>query len=119
MLRIPCPKCHKVSYTTGVESFNSCTYCGFVFSGKFGPDKRSEPRVEQEIPFALSYQGQNFEASTADLSEKGVGIRIMGEPPIAVGDVLNLTIGNYSIAAKVMWVKKLPDKALAGLSRLN
>lgn len=119
MLRIPCPECEHLSYTKGVEYFNPCIFCGFVFSGKYGPSRRSEPRVEQEIPFSLSYQGQDFEATTSDLSEKGLGIKILGEPPIEAGDILNLMIGDLSIVAKVMWVKKVTDQVLAGLSRLN
>jgi len=119
MLRIPCPKCHKTSYTSDVESFCSCTYCGFIFSGKYGPDRRQESRIEKLIPFVLSYQDRDFEARTSDLSEKGVGINIFGEPPITIGDVLSFTIGDLSLKAKVMWVKKLSDGALAGLLRVN
>jgi hypothetical protein len=119
MLRIPCPKCHKISYTADVESFYSCNHCGFIFSGKYGPDRRQESRTEKAIPLVLSYQNRDFEAHTFDLSEKGVGIKISGRPPIKVGDVLNLIIGDPPIVAKVTWVKKLSDGALAGLRRLN
>lgn len=119
MLRIPCPKCHKISYTANVESFYSCNYCGFIFSGKYGPDRRRESRTEKVIPFAFSYQDRDFEARTFDLSEKGVGIKISGELPITIGDVVNLTIGDLSLMAKIMWVKKLSGGALAGLQRLN
>lgn len=119
MLRIPCPKCHKSSYTSNVESFNTCSHCGSVFSGKYGSDKRCEPRIEREIPFVLSYQGKDFAASTSDLSQRGVGIKIFGEAPIAPGDVLDLTIGDLYISAKVMWIKRLHDRSLAGLQRLH
>jgi len=119
MLRIPCPKCHKTSYTSDVESFCSCTYCGFIFSGKYGPDRRQESRIEKLIPFVLSYQDRDFEARTSDLSEKGVGIKISDGPPVTIGDVLNLTIGDLSIMVKVMWVRRLSDGALAGLQRLH
>ena len=118
MLRIPCPKCHNSSYTTYVESFNSCSYCGLMFSGKYGPDRRHETRMEQEIPFSLSYNGQNFKGSTFDYSKNGVGIKISGELPMAVGETLNLKIGGRPIMTKVMWIKKMSDRALAGLSKL-
>ncbi len=119
MLRLICPKCRKDSYSAGVESFSPCPYCGFIFSGKYGSDKRREERIKQEIPFGLSYQGQNLEASTVDLSEKGLGIKILGEPPLAGGDLIDFTIRDLYIKARVIWVKKLPDKSLAGLRRLN
>jgi len=119
MLRIPCPKCRKTSYTSDVESFRPCPYCGHIFSGKYGPDKRCETRIEQKIPFTLSYKGHEFEATTVDFSEKGLGIKIFAEAPIAMGDILNPTIEDLPILAKVVWVKNLPDQALAGLQRVN
>ena len=119
MLRLPCPKCRKASYTPDVESFNACPYCGLVFSGKYGSDRRRETRIEREIPFSLSCKGRDFEASTTDLSEGGVGIRIFGDPLLEIGDTVKVTIRDLSIVARVMWVKKLPDRAWAGLARLN
>jgi len=119
MLRITCPKCRKTSYTPDVESFYSCNYCGFRFSGKHGPDRRRETRVRKVIPFVLSYQNQDFEASTLDFSEKGMGIKISGKPSIATGDVLNLAVGTLSLLAKVMWTRGLPDGAVAGLEKLQ
>jgi len=119
MLRIPCPRCNKTSYTPDVESFHVCPHCGFTFSGKYGPNRRREERIKQEIPFVFSYQGKNLEASTVDVSERGLGIKIFSDLPIATGDILNLTIGDLSVVAKVVWVKKLPDKILTGLSKVN
>ena len=119
MLRIPCPKCRKTSYTSDVESFYSCNYCGFRFSGKYGPDRRRESRAGKVIPFVLSYEDQDFEASTSDISERGICIKISGKPPMIIGDVLNLVISGLPTAAKVMWIKKLSDGALAGLQRVH
>ncbi len=119
MLRITCPKCRKSSYTPDVESFYSCNYCGFRFSGKYGPDRRREARVGKVIPFVLSYQNQDFEASTLDFSEKGMGIKISGKPSIITGDVLDLAIGNLSLTAKVMWIIGLSAGAVAGLEKVH
>ena len=119
MLRIPCPKCKESSYTSDVESFKSCTVCGFIFSGKHGPEKRSEARIEKEIPFIFSHRGKDYEATTSDFSAGGIGIEIFGEIPITKDDVLTLTIRELCITARVMWIKKIPHKSLAGLSKLN
>lgn len=119
MLRIPCPKCKESSYISDVETFKACPVCGFVFSGKYGPDRRTESRVEKEIPFTLYYRGQDFEANTLDLSEKGIGIKIYGKPTVSTGDILNLTVGNTHITAKVTWIKRVNNTSLAGLSKLN
>jgi hypothetical protein len=43
----------------------------------------------------------------------------LGKAPIAKGDVLTFPIADSSINAKVMWVRKFPDKSLAGLQRIN
>jgi hypothetical protein len=119
MLKIFCPKCRKSTYTPDVESFNSCPHCGFVFSGKHGSDRRREPRVERQIPFDFSHEERNFKASTIDLSDRGVGIEVYGEVSIEEGDILTLTIEDTTIRAKIMWVAKLPNKARAGLEKLN
>jgi len=118
MLRIPCPKCRKTSYTSDVESFYSCNYCGFKFSGKFGPDRRRESRIEKVIPLMLSCQDQDVKASISDISEGGVRIQISGKPSIIIGDVLDITVSDYPMAAKVMWIKKLSDGAIAGLRKV-
>jgi hypothetical protein len=75
--------------------------------------------VERQIPFDFSHQDRNFTASTIDLSERGAGIEVYGEVSIEEGDILTLTIEDTTIRAKIMWVKKLPNKARAGLEKLN
>jgi hypothetical protein len=60
-----------------------------------------------------------LEASTTDLSKNGIGIQISGKPSISEGDVLKLPISDASVDAKIMWVKKDPDKSLAGLQKIN
>jgi hypothetical protein len=119
MLRIPCPKCHKIIYASEVETFHPCPYCGFIFSGKYGPEKRREKRTPQKSSFLFSFQGESLEASTTDLSKNGIGIQISGKPSISEGDVLKLPISDASVDAKIMWVKKDPDKSLAGLQKIN
>ncbi|MGB9715673.1 MAG: PilZ domain-containing protein [Thermodesulfovibrionales bacterium] len=119
MLRIPCPKCKDISYTSDVESFKPCPVCGFIFSGKYGPDRRTELRVEREVPFIFSFRGQDFKANTIDFSEKGIGIKIHGKTSVTIGDVLSFTVEDRKITAKVTWVKRVNDNSLAGLSRLN
>jgi len=118
MLRIACPKCGKTLYTSDVESFYPCLYCGSVFSGKYGPERRRERRAQNQIPFLLSFKGRNFEGSTLDFSKRGVGIKILGRAPISKGDVLTFPIADKFMSAKVMWVKKLSYKSLAGLRKI-
>lgn len=119
MFKYLCPKCGKNSYSAAEESFSPCPYCGFRFSGKYGSDRRREERVRQETDIVLACQGQHLDANTVDFSQKGLGIKIIGEPPFSVGDMTDLSMGGLQIKAKVMWVNKLSNKSLVGLQRLN
>lgn len=119
MLRLICPKCKKASYTSTVEPFVTCGYCRFVFSGKYGPDRRKEKRIKNEMPFIFSYQGQNIETCTTDFSKKGLGIKIFRVAPMEVKDILDISIGDLQFRAKVVWVKKQPDESLVGLSKVK
>ena len=119
MFTLTCPKCQRNSYSSAEEFFLACPYCGFKFSGKHGSDRRNEERVKHESPFDLVYQEQTFKASTIDLSEKGLSAKIFDEPPVTEGDILDLSIENTQIKAKVKWVHRLSDTSAIGLLRLN
>jgi len=119
MLRLICPGCKKDSYSSEVELFNICPYCGIKFSGRHGLDKRLEKRTPQDMPVVLSYQGMELQATACDISERGVGIRLQNSASVMPGDELDLTIGNTQVRAKIMWVKKLPNQSFAGLGKLH
>ena len=119
MFTLTCPKCQRNSYSSAEEFFLACPYCGFIFSGRFGPDRRNEERVRQEISFDFPCQEQVFKASTIDLSEKGLSVKISDELPVTEGDILNLSIENTQINAKVKWVHRLSATSAIGLLRLN
>jgi len=119
MVKYLCPKCGKNSYTTAEESFSPCPYCGFRFSGKYGSDRRHEERVREETAIVLACQGQHLDANTINFSQKGMGIKIGGEPPFLVGDTIDLSMSGLQIKAKVTWLNKLSNKSLVGLQRLN
>ena len=71
-------------------------------------------RIKQEIRFDFEYQGRRFQASTVDLSEKGLCIRVSGEPMVNVGDTVDLSIQARRFKAKVVWRKRLSDESLIG-----
>jgi hypothetical protein len=119
MLRLICPGCRKDSYSSEVELYNICPYCGIKFSGRHGLDKRLEQRIPQDLPVVLSHQGMEFRATTCDISEKGIGICLHDSASVMPGDVLDLTIGNTQVRAKIMWIKKLPNKSFAGLGKIH
>ena len=121
ILRLTCPGCSKDSYTPSAESFKPCPYCGLLFSGKYGTDKRSDVRQRKEIPFLFSYKGQNLRASTVNLSEGGLSVKIFGGPSLPVGDVMEFRLGDSEVKAQVLWAFDLrdPDVAVTGLKILD
>ncbi len=116
MIRLICIKCGKDSYREELLSYSPCPYCGFIFSGRHGADKRHKERINREIPFDLSYEAENYRAKTLNYSMEGLGIKIFGDPPLAANQSINLTIQDTSIKATVMWMKIMHDESLLGLS---
>lgn len=119
MIRLTCPQCNEDSYITKVDVFKTCPYCGCVFSGKYGIEKRKEKRRKYKVPFLFQYGGESFQASTVDISKQGLGIKISGFPPIEKGKVLELAVENQQFKAVVIRTEKLINKLFAGLKRLN
>jgi DNA-binding MarR family transcriptional regulator len=82
-------------------------------------DRRHEERITKEIFVVLDYQGQHLEAESTDFSKEGLGIKILGETPLAVGETVKLSTSYLQIKAKVAWMNKLIDQSLVGLQRIN
>lgn len=104
ILRLTCPGCSKDSFSASVDAFKPCPYCGLLFSGRHGTNRRSGFRMKREIPFVLSHGGQNHRASTMDISERGLSIKIFGNPSLPIGDILNIHVRDSSVKAQVIWV---------------
>lgn len=121
ILRIICPKCNKDSYSSSVENFKPCPYCGIIFSGKHGADKRKEYRKNKEIPCVCTYKDIQMEATTVNFSNTGIGLKIFGMPSFPLGDILELKLVDSPIKAEVKWVKTSHDEAisLTGLKIIN
>ena len=117
MLEHLCPTCGKISYSADDHRFSPCPYCGFRFSRKYGSDKRREERHRKEDIIVLNYQGHHIEAQSTDFSTEGMGIRVLGESPLSMGETVELSASDLHIKAKVMWVNKLPNMSLIGLQR--
>jgi predicted transcriptional regulator len=88
------------------------------FSNK-ASDRRHEERIKKAIFVVLDYQGQHLEAESTDFSKEGLGMKILGETPLAVGETVKLSTGHLQIKAKVTWMNKLVDQSLVGLQRIN
>lgn len=113
ILRLTCPECKKDSYSSSVELFKPCPYCGILFSGQHGIEKRNEFRIKKDLPIMFSYKGKNLEVSTLDFSEKGLSIRIHGQTSPPVGDFMDINLGDSFFKAEIIWVFSQPDKAVS------
>lgn len=112
ILRLTCPKCYEDSYSASVEAFRPCPYCGLLFSGKYGIEKRNEERIKDETLIIFSYKGQNFEANVMEFSDKGLRLKILGEPSLTEGDIVELAIGNRYVNAQVLWLSSKSDESI-------
>jgi predicted nucleic acid-binding Zn-ribbon protein len=119
MLKHLCPKCGKHSYSADENYFSPCPYCGARFSGRYGSDRRQAERIKKTTACVLNCQGQYLEAESIDFSKEGLGIKILAETPVAVGETIELSTSDLQIKARIMWANKLADKSLVGLQRIN
>jgi hypothetical protein len=121
ILRLDCPACKRDSYSSAVNDFRPCPYCGIIFSGKHGVEKRDGVRIKRELPLALSYEKRVLNASISDFSQNGLRIQILENTLLPVGDTFNFAVKNFLIKAQVMWVKNKTDapETLAGFKILD
>ena len=119
ILRLICPECKKDSYSSSAEAFKACPYCGILFSGKFGKDKRNEARSSADFNIGFSYKGNSLEASTINISRTGLSIKVSGNPELPVGDIMDLKFTDMDMKALIVWVVNAPSAMLTGLKILN
>jgi hypothetical protein len=121
MIRLDCPACKKDSYSAAVEPFRPCPYCGTVYSGKYGSEKRRELRTHKVVRFTFSQNGYSFEATTIDISKKGICLKIFGSIAIPSGDVIDLNINNLFAKAQTRWLNNNLNLSIttAGCRLLN
>ena len=119
ILRLICPECKKDSYSASAEAFKPCPYCGIVFSGRFGREKRNESRSSAQFNIGFSYKGENVDASTVNISRTGLSIKVTGGPDLPVGDIMDLKVSDADLKARIMWVVDAPSSLLTGLKLLD
>ena len=121
IVRLKCPNCQKDAYVLSVEAFKPCPYCGIVFSGKYGMERRDRFRLQKEIPLTLTYRDQKFEAWLVNISREGVGIKLYEDFSFPVGDTVDLNICDSCAKAQVIWVSNNTGNppSMTGLKILN
>ena len=118
MYKLICPECKGNSYSADNRFFGGCPYCGVQFSGLYGLDKRTEERTQLERNCSLICKEQNFGAVIRDLSPKGLSLNVIGNLPVETNDVINITISDTPVSAKIMWINKANDQLKIGIQRI-
>jgi hypothetical protein len=119
ILRLSCPSCRKDSYSASAEAFKPCPYCGIVYSGKHGMERRNEDRLDKPVDMAFSYKGANLQATPLNVSRNGLTVKISSPPVLPIGDLMDIQWRNSNLSARIMWVMKEPYSSLTGLKILN
>jgi PAS domain S-box-containing protein len=81
--------------------------------------QRRHERVKKEIRFDFFHQADLFKAHTIDVSEGGLSIRVFGRPPVRDDSVIDLSVEDSRIKARVVWTERLPDQSVFGLQKLD
>lgn len=118
MYKLICPECKDNSYSADNRFFGACPYCGVEFSGLYGLDRRTEERVQLEQNCPFTFKEQNFSAIITDLSKKGLSLNVIGDLPVEKNDVINVTISDTPVSAKIMWINKANDQLKIGIQRI-
>jgi hypothetical protein len=109
ILRLTCPGCNRDSYSASAEMFKPCPYCGILFSGRYGGERRRETRNGNDVPFVFSYRDQLYETSTVNCSESGICLKVLGKSPFPVGDIADLSVNGSNFRVRVSWIANGPD----------
>ncbi len=66
-------------------------------------NQRRDTRTQKEIPFVFSHDGQFLQASTINISEGGLCIKIYGRISRPIGDILNFSVSGSNLKTRILW----------------
>jgi len=118
MNKLICPECKGDSYSSDEIHFSDCPYCGVRFSGLYGLERMREERVQLEQGCSVYYNEQNFDAITIDVSQGGLSLEVVSDLPTEADDIIDLTIVDYPMKAKIMWINRQNNHLKVGLRQL-
>lgn len=118
VIRLDCPSCKRDSYSASVEPFRPCPYCGAVYSGKYGAERRNEKRILKELPVAFSHVSAGVEAMTSDAAARGVGLKFSSTVRIPTGGEIKLYINNSPATVQVIWTRNNEDFSVSAGCRI-
>lgn len=99
-----------------MESPLPCPYCGFVLKSQ-EPDRRIQNRLTTQKGCDILKGEVRVPAKTVDVSDTGLGIKMMGYLPFDQNETVDIYIKELEIEkkAQVVWTKKFYGISRAGL----
>lgn len=116
MHKITCLRCENISFTAARDTHMPCPYCGFVQKGA-EPDRRIGNRQITHRVCDLLKDDIRLPVKTVDVSETGLGIKVLGHLPFDQDETINVTVEDLEIAkkAQVVWTRHIYGISRAGL----
>lgn len=116
MNQMNCPRCGDAFYTAAKESHLPCPYCGFIMKVSEN-DRRTRDRVVTQKVCDILKGEVRIPVKTVDVSDTGLGIKMMGYLPFDQNETVSILIKDLDIErkAEVVWTKKFYGISRAGL----
>jgi len=116
MHMVVCPRCRNSSYSTVADEQKLCAYCGTSIKLR-GTERRFYSRVPVETFCDIILEDGKQPVKTFDISEGGVGIKILGRFCFAIDDMVAIRIEEFNVErdARVMWTNRHAGVSRAGL----
>lgn len=116
MNKLNCPRCDNAFYTAARESQLPCPHCGFEMKPS-EPDRRVQLRTTAQKVCDILKGEVRIPARTVDISDTGMGIKMMGYLPFDQDETVDIFVKELEIEkkAKVVWTKKFYGISRAGL----
>lgn len=116
MNKLSCPRCDNAFYTAARDSQLPCPYCGFVLKAH-DHDRRNNSRTSTQQVCDILKGEVRVPVKTVDVSDSGLGIKMMGYLPFEKDETVNVLVQGLEIAkrAQVVWTKKFYGISRAGL----
>jgi len=116
MNRLNCPRCENSFFTAARNSNLPCPHCGFVMKSH-EPDRRNLGRHLTQKTADILKGEVKIPVKTVDVSDTGLGIKMMGYLPFDQDETVNVYVQELEISkkARVVWTKKFYGISRAGL----
>ncbi len=116
MNKISCVRCEKDFYSAARESHLPCPYCGYLMKVN-EPDRRNGDRTVSQRTCDILKGEVCVPVKTVDISETGMGIKMLGYLPFDQNETVDICIKELEIEkrAQIVWVRNFYGISRAGL----